>query len=154
MTSEEQYLDELLNSMNNSTVKERTMDEVLREMVGDTAVKEESVTIEEPIMEDDSLVTEEPVILEEPIAVEMPEVVEEPVKAPTEDDLAAMLDNLDLEALSAEVTNDISDSNVQSDDTATEHKIDSDSLADMLDMLDTENFFTTDENTRRKRNNC
>ena len=189
MTSEEQYLDELLNSMNNSTVKERTMDEVLREMVGDTAAKEESVTIEEPIMEDDSLVTEEPMILEEPIAVEMPEVVEEAVileepievdlpetveepvmfeepiaeetseiieeptvieetvKAPTEDDLAAMLDNLDLDALSAEVTNDISDSNVQSDDTATEHKIDSDSLADMLDMLDTENFFTTDENT-------
>ena len=161
MASEEQYLDELLKSMNNSAPKERSMDEVLREMgvkedvpapQEETPVMTEEIPVMEevPVMEEDIPAVEEvPVMTEEiPVMEEVSSVPEgnSAVSEVSQELLADMLDELDdnivPEAIFKE--EDLIEPEVLEEpaleEPAAEEFMTSDALADLLDVLDTADF--------------
>lgn len=132
MGSEERYLDELLNNMMEAP-KERSMDEVLREMLGEEALSsvpedssledlitdeiivDDAPALDEPIAEEpalEELLEEEPIaeepVFEEPIEEEptLEELIsEEPASTESLPDSADDLE-LDIEALIAQLENE------------------------------------------------
>ncbi|MCQ2080008.1 MAG: hypothetical protein MJZ11_00015 [Lachnospiraceae bacterium] len=115
MTSEEQYLDDLLKNVTQNS-SERSMDEVMREMMGVSA------SAPEPMQE----------VKEENLGPAL--------EQPSEEDLAAMLESLDFDALDSELKNaDITPSD-NADETITSFQ--NDTLADVMDVLEDPSIFT------------
>ena len=115
MTSEEQYLDDLLKNVTQNS-SERSMDEVMREMMGVSA------SAPEPMQE----------VKEENLGPAL--------EQPSEEDLAAMLESLDFDALDSELKNaDITPSD-NADEAITSFQ--NDTLADVMDVLEDPSIFT------------